>query len=67
MKVKKSVPYQYVLFDLDDTLYPRAAGLMNVIGDRILQYMTHRVGIPADDAPLKKGTIISDSGPPCKA
>lgn len=54
MKAKKRVPYQYVLFDLDDTLYPRAAGLMNVISDRILQYMTHRVGIPADDASLKK-------------
>lgn len=46
--------YQYILFDLDDTLYPRAAGLMNAIGERILLYMIQKVGIPPDDATLKK-------------
>jgi putative hydrolase of the HAD superfamily len=46
--------YKYILFDLDDTLYPREAGLMKAIGERILLYMVHRAGIPADDAPLKR-------------
>jgi putative hydrolase of the HAD superfamily len=46
--------YQYILFDLDDTLYPREAGLMDTIGQRILLFMTQKVGIPADDATLKR-------------
>ena len=54
--VKRNVPprYQYILFDLDDTLYPSETGLMNAIGARILLYMTQRLKIPADDAPLRK-------------
>jgi putative hydrolase of the HAD superfamily len=33
-------------FDLDDTLYPPAAGLWGAIGGRITQYMTERMGFP---------------------
>jgi putative hydrolase of the HAD superfamily len=44
--------YQYILFDLDDTLYPAKAGVMKAIGERILLYMTHKLNIPGDDAPL---------------
>jgi len=46
--------YQYILFDLDETLYPAESGLMRVISERILLYMTHRLAIPADDASLKR-------------
>jgi putative hydrolase of the HAD superfamily len=46
--------YQYILFDLDDTLYPAQSGLMQVIGDRILLFMILRLGIPADDATIRK-------------
>ena len=46
--------YQYILFDLDDTLYPKEAGLMDSMSQRILHFMIHQVGIPADDATLKK-------------
>ena len=59
---KKSVTYKYILFDLDDTLYPRAAGLLNAIGERIIQYMTHKVGIPADDVPFKKREYYQQYG-----
>jgi putative hydrolase of the HAD superfamily len=40
---------RYVLFDLDDTLYPYSAGLMQVISRRMSEYLLTRVGIPAAD------------------
>jgi putative hydrolase of the HAD superfamily len=53
-KYRGKPQYQCILFDLDETLYPRRAGLMDMVGDRILQYMIHKVGIPPDDAALKR-------------
>ncbi|GAB4449874.1 MAG: hypothetical protein Kow0031_32330 [Anaerolineae bacterium] len=54
MKRNVTPHYQYILFDLDETLYPTESGLMKVIGERITLYMTQRLQIPADDAPLKR-------------
>jgi putative hydrolase of the HAD superfamily len=54
MKQHSQPQYQYILFDLDDTLYPREAGLMKAVGERIRHFMIHQVGIPADDASLKQ-------------
>lgn len=54
MKPNKKPQFEYILFDLDETLYPREAGLMDAINERIIQYMIHKVGIPADDASIKK-------------
>lgn len=54
MKPHRRARFEYILFDLDETLYPREAGLMQAISQRILLYMTQKVGIPADDAPEKK-------------
>ncbi len=42
--------YRTLLLDLDDTLYPSTCGLWQAIGDRILAFMTERLGIPADKA-----------------
>jgi pyrimidine 5'-nucleotidase len=39
-----------ILFDLDDTLYPRSANLMLEISARINQYLVDKVGVPADQA-----------------
>lgn len=36
---------QYILFDLDETLYPRATGLMQEISRRITLYMEQVMGI----------------------
>ena len=36
---------KYILFDLDDTLYPKETGLMAAIGQRIHQYIQERVGL----------------------
>lgn len=40
---------KYILFDLDDTLYPTSAGLMHEISERMSQFMITQVGIPAKD------------------
>jgi putative hydrolase of the HAD superfamily len=43
-----------VFFDLDDTLYPRSSGVMQVIGHRINQYMIERLKFePADVVRLR--------------
>jgi putative hydrolase of the HAD superfamily len=46
--------FKYIIFDLDDTLYPKEAGVMKVMGERCLSYMTQKLHIPADDATQKK-------------
>ncbi len=40
---------KHILFDLDDTLYPASAGLMEVISQRMSEYLMTRIGIPASD------------------
>lgn len=54
MKKRANSQFKYILFDLDETLYPREAGLMAAISERILLFMIQKVGIPADDALEKK-------------
>jgi putative hydrolase of the HAD superfamily len=39
-----------VLFDLDETLYPRSATLMDQISARITQYLIEKAGVPAENA-----------------
>lgn len=40
---------RYILFDLDDTLYPTSAGMMDEISARMSEWMMTRLGVPADD------------------
>jgi putative hydrolase of the HAD superfamily len=53
---------KYILFDLDDTLYPREAGVMKVVSERVLCYMTQKLDIPADDATQKKHDFYQKYG-----
>jgi putative hydrolase of the HAD superfamily len=39
----------YILFDLDETLYPTSAGLMREISARMSEFMITRVGVPPSD------------------
>jgi putative hydrolase of the HAD superfamily len=39
-----------VLFDLDETLYPRWAGIMEQLGILLVRFMNTRLGIPAEEA-----------------
>jgi putative hydrolase of the HAD superfamily len=45
----------YVLFDLDETMYPTETGIMDLISDRINEYMSLRLGIdPGDVAAMRR-------------
>jgi putative hydrolase of the HAD superfamily len=39
----------YVLFDLDETMYPTETGIMDLISDRINEYMSLRLGIDPEE------------------
>ena len=41
----------HILFDLDETLYPKEMGLMAVVSQRINDYMRLRLGIPVSQVP----------------
>jgi putative hydrolase of the HAD superfamily len=62
LKKRSSSHFEYILFDLDETLYPREAGLMEAISQRILLFMTQKVGMPADDALEKKRYYYQNHG-----
>mgnify|MGYP001344730465 CR=1 FL=1 len=42
--------FRFLIFDLDETLYPRQAGLMQEIGVRINRYLTENLHLPQDKA-----------------
>lgn len=44
------MPIRFLLFDLDETLYPRSAGVMREIGRRIRQYMMRTLGCTEEQA-----------------
>ena len=44
----------HIVFDLDETLYPRQAGLMQEIGLRIMRYMIERLGLPLEEAQARR-------------
>jgi len=46
--------YTHILFDLDETLYPRRAGLMQEMGVRIRRYLVERMGFSPEEAEIKK-------------
>lgn len=41
---------RYLLFDLDETLYTPGTGLWDAIGNRIILYMTERLGLSVPEA-----------------
>ena len=45
-----NTPYQFLILDLDETLYPRSTGLMAEVGRRILLYLTSRMGFGPGEA-----------------
>lgn len=41
----------YLIFDLDETIYPRATGLMQAVSERISRYMIERMGMDPEVVP----------------
>ncbi len=48
MRDKKS--YQVIIFDLDDTIYPRHSGLMQEVGRRIQEWLINQFGLTREEA-----------------
>lgn len=44
------MPIRFILFDLDETLYPASNGLMNLVRDRIIEYIMLRLGVSRREA-----------------
>jgi len=55
-------PPEFILFDLDETLYPSSNGLMTLIRDRIVEYMVVRLGWSADEAEERRQRYVSEYG-----
>mgnify|MGYP001335169658 CR=1 FL=1 len=53
---------EFILFDLDETLYPSSNGLMNLIRDRIVEYMVVRLGWSRDEAEERRQRYVSEYG-----
>jgi len=53
---------QYLICDLDETLYPSRTGLMDEIGRRIPQYMVERMGIAPDEAEALRRRYFTQYG-----
>jgi len=50
------------LFDLDNTLYPRSAGLGRYVGERIQQYMAEIMGLDSDTITGLRGEYMQRYG-----
>jgi putative hydrolase of the HAD superfamily len=53
---------EVVFFDVDETLYPRGAGLMQAIGRRIQVYMEERLGMPPELVERLRVEYVRDYG-----
>ncbi len=54
--------FRYILFDLDNTLYPQASGLWEAIGRRINLYMVERLGYRPEEVNLKRDGYLQAFG-----
>ncbi|WP_426050870.1 pyrimidine 5'-nucleotidase [Brevundimonas sp. SL161] len=50
------------VFDLDDTLYPREQGVMNLVQGRINAFMVDAVGLPSDEARILQKQFLNEHG-----
>jgi putative hydrolase of the HAD superfamily len=53
---------RYVLFDLDNTLYPQSSGLWEAIGYRINLYMVERLGMHPEEVSRKRDDFLHAFG-----
>lgn len=51
-----------MLLDLDETMYPKETGLMDLIGDRINQYMALRLGIDSREVAALRRRYYEEYG-----
>lgn len=56
------MPFTHIIFDLDETLYPRNAGLMQEIGKRIHLWVQQTLGLPPEEAATLRQTYLERYG-----
>jgi putative hydrolase of the HAD superfamily len=54
--------HRCILFDLDNTLYPKSVGLMQAIGKRMNLFMVERLGIHPDEVREKRDGFLKSFG-----
>ena len=54
--------HRCILFDLDNTLYPKSAGLMQAIGKRMNLFMVERLGIDPNEVRQKRDEFLMSFG-----
>lgn len=53
---------RFLLFDVDDTLYPRSSSLFPMMRDRIVSYMMRRLSLTADEAQRLRQRYLEEYG-----
>jgi len=53
---------RYILFDLDNTLYPRACGLFSLIEERIKEYLRVRLNLTYEEAAALRCRYLGEYG-----
>jgi putative hydrolase of the HAD superfamily len=53
---------KYILFDLDNTLYPRECGLFRLIEERIKEYLRVRLNLTSEDAAALRRRYLGEYG-----
>jgi putative hydrolase of the HAD superfamily len=53
---------RYILFDLDNTLYPRACGLFHLIEERIMEFLRVRLGLTQEEAAALRRSYLRAYG-----
>ncbi len=56
------MPFTHIIFDLDETLYPRNAGLMQEIGRRIHLWVQQALGLPPEEAATLRQAYLERYG-----
>ena len=51
-----------LIFDLDNTIYPKSAGIMQAIGQRILAFMEEELGINSSRVHVLRDTLFQEYG-----
>lgn len=53
---------RYILFDLDNTLYPRSSGLFHLIEQRIMEYLRVRLKLTQEEAAALRSSYLRAYG-----
>lgn len=62
MEERKTSPFDCILIDLDDTLYPSSAGIAAAMRKNIEEFLANRLGVSADEACRLRSELFRSHG-----